>query len=335
MALPAWILPWMPWATLLPLDACSHPVPPSVWGAAGALHGDISMYRPLLPGLSHGGCLLSLAGTLLWVAVCDHLLSPHRSLATWGSSTVKWSLWMALCTVTHTQAMCWWRSAQPPARLTLSSWITGSTRYVSMRGFQGLEGLPLGIRLQLCPSKHIWMHFSYYFHNPPMIFFDSEMEDRTQARGARLSPLFPVLRGLLGTMSPFPGAERVIPHGLLPPVAGPHQGWYEESAEVQPAAWGWGFVSSLCLHADCQILGICQQGHWPVTSLCQRGRSCVSFPNVCPSFSSVPFFIEIICTTDSTAVLGNPWQLCGNFCIDSWDRKNQDSFCSVFYSSWI
>lgn len=122
-----------------------------------------------------------------------------------------------------------------------------------------------------------------------MIFFDFEMEDRAQVRGARLSLLFLVLCGLLGTMSPFPGAERVIPHGLLPPLASPHQGWYEEGAEVQPAAWGRGFVSSLCLHADCQILGICQQGHWPVTSLCQWGRFCVSFPNVCSCLSSVLF----------------------------------------------
>lgn len=87
--------PWMPWTTLLPVDVSSYPVPPSMWRGAGALHG-----------FSLRGCLPSPAGILLWVAVCDHLLSPHRSLATWGSSTVKWSLWMALCTVTHTQAMC-------------------------------------------------------------------------------------------------------------------------------------------------------------------------------------------------------------------------------------
>lgn len=177
----------MPWTTLLPVDASSCPVPPSVWGAAGVLHGDISMHRPLLPGLSHRCCLPSPAGTLLWVAVCDHLLSPHRSLATWGSSTVKWSLWMALCTVTHTQATCWWRSAQPLARLTLSSWIMGSTRYVSMRGFQGLVRLSLGIKD--CSLAPLSTHFSYYFHNPPMIFFDSEMEDRTQVRDERLFPV--------------------------------------------------------------------------------------------------------------------------------------------------
>lgn len=62
-------------------------------------------------------------------------------------------------------------------------------------------------------------------------------------------------------MSLSPGAERVIPHGLLPPLAGSHQGRYEESAEVQPATWGRGFVPSLRLHADRQILGVRQQGH--------------------------------------------------------------------------
>lgn len=95
-------------------------------------HKDIGLHQPGIQGL-----LLSLAGTLLWVALCDQLLFPHRSLATWGNSTVKWSLWMALSTVTHTQAMCWWRSAQTLARPTLSSWTMGSTRYVT-EGFPGL-----------------------------------------------------------------------------------------------------------------------------------------------------------------------------------------------------
>lgn len=44
---------------------------------------------------------------------------------------------------------------------------------------------------------------------------------------------------------------------------------------------------------------------------------------VCPSLSCalpfpwVPFFLVSTCSTDTAAVLGNPWQLCSKFCTDS------------------
>lgn len=136
-----------------------------------------------------------------------------------------------------------------------------------MGGLQGLVRLPVGIRLKEhtrlhpCPPNPVLINFSCYSRNPPRIFPGSEIGDRAQLEGRRPSPQFPGLCGLLGAMFPSPGAERVIPHGLLPPLAGPHQGRYEEGAEVQPAARSRGFVPSLCLHADRQILGVCQQGY--------------------------------------------------------------------------
>lgn len=56
------------------------------------------------------------------------------------------------------------------------------------------------------------------------MFPGSEMGDRAQLGATSFLPIFPVLRGLLGAMSPSTGAERFIPYGLLPPLAGPHQG---------------------------------------------------------------------------------------------------------------
>lgn len=53
--------------------------------------GMLACASPLLPrpGMQGLPPLSSLARTLLGVAVCDPLLSPYRSLATWGNSTVK------------------------------------------------------------------------------------------------------------------------------------------------------------------------------------------------------------------------------------------------------
>lgn len=44
---------------------------------------------------------------------------------------------------------------------------------------------------------------------------------------------------------------------------------------------------------------------------------------VCPSLlcalpsPRVPFFVVTACTTDIAVMLGNPWQLCSKFCINS------------------
>lgn len=51
-------------------------------------------------------------------------------------------------------------------------------------------------------------------------------------------------------------------------------------------------------------------------SASEVGPVCPSLPCALPS-PQVPFFVVTACTTDITVMLGNPWQLCSKFCINS------------------
>lgn len=74
------------------------------------------------------------------------------------------------------------------------------------------------------------------------------------------------------TRLPTSGAHRRVPPRLLPPLAVADLDRHGEGEEVQPAPGGWGSLPLVCLHADCPVLGLGQQGHWPSPGHCHRGR---------------------------------------------------------------
>lgn len=72
----------------------------------------------------------------------------------------------------------------------------------------------------------------------------------------------------LGLAARAAGAHGRVPPGLLPPLAVSDLDRHEEGEDVQPAPGRRGPLPLVCLHADCPVLGLGQQGDQPGSRHC-------------------------------------------------------------------